>query len=152
MAEKTSRKGCLGIGCFGTGCLGVGCLVVLVLAAFFLMGSIGGDGRSSRSDRTAKAAAALAYLPTEVPEVKWVEVDGNNAYVGFSPVPGDIRGVVNGAAFNGNRAIGFGFHVWAVNANTASKGWRPGAAGLICEATARKGRVTDSSCPKIPPS
>lgn len=98
------------------------------------------------NQRTQAASGALAYLNTEVPEVAWVEVEGNEAFIGFKERPSDLGAVVYAAAFHGNRAIGFGFHVWAVDATVAQKGWRPGDPGFICEATVRKGKVTDNSC------
>ena len=102
------------------------------------------SGGSGRED---KSRAALAYLTDgTVSEVQWVEHNGNSVYVGFSPKPSDLRWVINGAALKCNKAIDFGCHVWAVDARRVSRPWRPGQAGLICEATARHGKVTDSNC------
>ena len=85
----------------------------------------------------------LAYLK-DIPEIAWVEFDGNNVYIGFKERPSDLRTIVNGAALWGNKAYGFGVHVWAVEARY--RGWRPGEGPYYCEATARYGKVQDSSC------
>ena len=119
--------------------------LLVVLAGFLMMKTCGGSASSSNSAVTATISSALAYLK-EVPEISWVEFEGNEAYLGFSTIPDDFEAVVNLAALNANRAIGRGAHVWAVDANKAKPGWRPGDAGFICEATARHGKVEDSSC------
>lgn len=81
----------------------------------------------------------LDYLRTEVPELAWMEVDGNNVYLGFRfDIPDDWRLIVNGAALSGNRATDFGVHVWATQAR---EGWRPGDRGVLCQATARDGHL-----------
>ena len=99
------------------------------------------------SQSIAKDQAALenrlAYLK-DIPEIAWVEFDGNDVYIGFKQRPSDLRAIVNAAAVWGNRAYGFGVHVWAVEAKY--RGWRPGNAPYYCEATARYGKIQDSSC------
>jgi hypothetical protein len=86
----------------------------------------------------------LSYLD-EVSEISWVEIDGNNVYIGFRSIPEDYDMIVRAAAFHGNNAIDFGVHVWAIDAKYT--GWRPGQGKpFICEATARYGRVQDSNC------
>ena len=141
--------------------LGCGLLGFLAWLAFlavtFLPALSGRESRGPEPDRptvTERLAAStaaemervgLAYLEG-LAGVAWVEVDGNDAYIGFHSVPSDLRTVVNGAAFQGNRATGFGFHAWAVDARRSSPGWRPGQAGFVCSATARHGRVESSDC------
>lgn len=99
-----------------------------------------------RIDATAERVnEKLAYL-SELDGISWVEVSGNDVYIGFEAAPSDIDWVVAGAALNGYKALGSGFHAWAVDAKIASSGWRPGTPGFICEATARYGRVKDNSC------
>ena len=142
------------------GCLAaIGCLVLLV-AAFILIpvifspsgstsrGSGSGDGGSASISRTEAASKALAYLGTEVDELAWYEVDGNEVFIGFNPIPSDVGLVTHFAAMNGNKAIGFGFHAWAVDARKADKGWRPGDPGGICEVSVRHGKVESNSCPR----
>ena len=86
-------------------------------------------------------AERLSYLTTEVPEIAWVEVDDNDVYIGFKQIPDDMDLIVRFAAVNGNTAINFGVHVWAVPAT--SRGWRPGTGPYYQEVTARYGRVED---------
>ena len=80
----------------------------------------------------------LSYL-SEVPEIVWYEVERNNVYIGFSPLPEDWEMIIKGAALRGNQAINFGCHVWAVDAN--KKGWRPGDSPFYGEITARHGKL-----------
>ena len=98
------------------------------------------DGTTNEPERLAEA---LAYL-NEIDDVTWVEVDSNNAYLGFASVPEDLALIVNAAAMNGNEVLGFGVHVWAVQADL---GWRPGQPGLLCEATARGGQFENTCEP-----
>ncbi|MFI3298739.1 MAG: hypothetical protein R3Y49_02935 [Rikenellaceae bacterium] len=46
----------------------------------------------------------------------WCVVDNNIAYIGFSDFPTDVKTICNSTAFQGNKALGFGFHVFAVDA------------------------------------
>ena len=80
----------------------------------------------------------LAYL-TSIPEVDWVKFDDNNVYVGFSSYPTDGNLIIKFAAVNGNEAINFGCHVWAVHANQANNPPYYGTMSgkLYDEATAR---------------
>lgn len=80
----------------------------------------------------------LSYL-SEVPEIVWYEIERNNVYIGFSPLPEDWEMIIKGAALTGNHAINFGCHVWAVDAN--KKGWRPGDSPFYGEVTARYGKL-----------
>lgn len=87
--------------------------------------------------------AELAYL-NDIDEVAWVEIDGNNVYIGWDDPPGDLGAINRAAAMAGNRAIDFGVHVWSVKGG--APGWRPGGGPYLCETTARHGRLEDSSC------
>jgi len=84
----------------------------------------------------------LAYL-NEIPDVAWVEFEQNNVYIGFRRVPSDLRNIVNGAAFAGNKEID-GVHVWAVPED--QRGFKPGSGPYICSATARYGKVQKNNC------
>jgi len=84
----------------------------------------------------------LSYLK-DLPEVGWVRFDGNTVYVGFKKRPADLASIVGAAAFHGNKAYGFGVHVWAVPANNPN--WKVGDT-YYCEATGRYGKVEDNSC------
>ena len=85
----------------------------------------------------------LAYL-NNIPEISWVEFDGNNAYIGFKKYPPDLRLIMSSAALIGNKANGFGVHLWAVEAT--QRGWRPGKGHYYCECTARYGKIQNNSC------
>ena len=85
----------------------------------------------------------LAYLQN-IPEVSWVEFDENDVYIGFNERPSDLRLIMSSAALIGNRAYGFGVHLWAVKAT--QRGWRPGKGSYYCECTARYGKIKDNSC------
>ena len=82
----------------------------------------------------------LVYLE-RIEEVAWVQFDRNNVYIGFRNRPEDLAAVVNAAAVLGNKAHGFGVHVWAFDSRYT--GWRPGDGPYYCEATARRGKLTD---------
>ena len=92
-----------------------------------------------RSGREVRLTARLDYL-LDIPEVQWTEVDGNTVYIGFREIPADLKDVCNAAAANGNRAISFGVHVWAVPA-ASGRGWRPGDGPYYYETTARYGSL-----------
>jgi len=133
------------------GCGKVGCALVIVLVVWLLVKMWGDilsmDLPDTDTKTTATAQEALAYLSTDVEEVQWLDFDGNDLYIGFRPIPGDLCTVIGGAAFRGNQATNFGYHVWAVDASKAAKGWRPGdPAGLICMATARHGESEVNDC------
>ena len=110
-------------------------LTVTILLALATSNTMAGDQDALKS--------RLEYLK-DIPEIAWVEFDGNNVYIGFKKRPSDLRTIVNAAALWGNKAYGFGVHVWAVEARL--RGWRPGEGPYYCEATARYGKVQDSSC------
>ena len=85
---------------------------------------------------------ALSYL-NKVTEIKWVDIDNNNVYIGFNPLPSDYKILCKAAALHGNNAINFGVHVWAIDASKYQKGWRPGNGTYYYEVTARYGKIKD---------
>lgn len=111
-------------------------LVLLVAALSFLFIPMTATGEDA-----AALKSSLQYL-SKIDEVRWLEFDRNNVYIGFDRRPADLAAVVNAAAVIGNRAYGFGVHVWAVNAENS--GWRPGDGPYYCEATARHGELKNS--------
>ena len=98
--------------------VGVWVISVILLVVGISMLPDDPDGTTNEPERLAEA---LAYL-NEIDDMTWVEVDSNNAYLGFASVPEDLALIVNAAAMNGNKVLGFGVHVWAVQADL---GWRP---------------------------
>ena len=101
-----------------------------------IKGTLGIARNESAMER--KLQEAMSYL-NELYEVDWYEVDGNNVYIGFEPLPDDWQIVINGAALHGNKTTNFECHVWAINAN--QKGWRPGDGLFHGKATAYSGRL-----------
>lgn len=85
---------------------------------------------------------AMSYL-SEIPEIEWYEIQRNNVYIGFKILPSDWQIIINGAALRGNETIDFGVHVWAIDSNRFSKGWRPGDGPFYGEMTARYGKLQD---------
>ena len=83
----------------------------------------------------------LSYLNTTF-GISWVVFDKNSVYIGFETVDNDLGMIVRGAAVQGNKAYGFGVHIYAVDANKGD--WK--TAPHYCTATARHGRVTKSNC------
>ena len=89
--------------------------------------------------RERRAKTALKYLD-DIEEIKWVQFEDNNAYIGFDPLPNDWQAIIRAAALHANKATDFGFHVWAVKAE--ARGWRPGSSrSLYGEVTARHGKI-----------
>lgn len=112
------------------------------------LGDTGAPDESQQSEDQDRAVrSALAHLDDRelLPEVAWWEVDGNDVYIGVR-LPADLQSIVNPAALHCQQALDRGCHAWAVDASASSRGWRPGDPGALCEATARYGRVEDSSC------
>ncbi len=128
---------------------GLGCLVLIGLALAILFSR----GRHEGSSET-EATQALLYLKTAVAQVAWDEVGSDNVYIGFSSRPDNLSTIVSEAAIAGDQATGHAYTAWAVDAGVAKQGWRPGDAGLICSATARRGRVESNTCqqPESPSS
>jgi len=144
-----------------------GCLVVIIaLFSLFIIGSFVPDHKttkampqspktvapwtssvgsiectlSSGSERELSIKNALNYLQ-DVSEIVWIEIDGNNVYLGFSQRPSDLPLVVKGVALRANEAINFGVHTWAVDAR--HRGWRAGDGSYWFETTARYGQIND---------
>lgn len=65
-----------------------------------------------------KLRARLNYL-MELDEVQWVEVDDNSVYIGINTLA-DLKLICNAAAYVGNKDIGFGVHVYAIDARKHS--------------------------------
>jgi len=116
--------------------------VPLLSAADTIQPIIQNVGTSKTRDQAA-LQNRLLYL-SDIPEISWVEFDGNNVYIGFKELPSDLRTIINAAAVHGNRALGFGVHVWAIKAS--NKKWRPDSGSYLCEATARYGKIEHNSC------
>ena len=82
----------------------------------------------------------LKYLKN-IKEVSWYEVENDNVYIGFSPVPSNWLAIIKEAALRGNKAINFRFHAWAVDAS--KKGWRPGDSSYYGDTTAKYGSIME---------
>jgi hypothetical protein len=100
-------------------------------------------GIAVAAEKSSVLRSALSYL-NDINEIAWVDIEDNNVYIGWKSIPPDFSVINRGAAFQGNKALDFGVHVWSVKA--AQRGWRPGAGPYLCETTARYGKVQDSSC------
>jgi hypothetical protein len=126
MAAKKKRMGCGKV--FLALVVGVVVIVAVVLAV-----TAPDRGQDQMYGKTPQAERALLYF-NELKEIKWVEIDGNNAYIRFDPLPSDWQMVISGAAFSAN--IAADFHVWAVRAS--EPGWRPGDSPHYGEVTVLK--------------
>jgi len=93
---------------------------------------------SNGNSKESKIKKELTYL-NDITEIAWYEVDDNDVFIGFSPIPNDWKTILKGAALRANKKINFGVHVWALNSN--QKGWRPGDGRYIGEVTARYGKI-----------
>jgi len=113
--------------------------IILIAIIFIFLISIA-FVQAGRRDQKA-LEARLAYLK-DIAEISWVIFDKNNVYLGFNKIPDDMGTIVRGAALQGNKAYGFGVHVWAMDANKGD--WK--TAPHYYTATARHGRVAKSSC------
>ncbi|MEW6670186.1 MAG: hypothetical protein AB1427_00700 [Thermodesulfobacteriota bacterium] len=111
-------------------------IVILILYVAVFAGNAGAADQQALNNR-------LSYLK-DIPEIAWVRIERNNVYIGFKERPPDLNNIVNAAAVHGNRAYGFGVHVWAIEAKYPN--WKPGDAPFYCEATARQGKLEGSGC------
>ena len=93
---------------------------------------------SNFSTKESTIRNAIKYAK-DIKEIKWIEIDDNDIYVGFKPVPSDWKPIIIGIALSGNKAINYGVHTWAVN--SGQKGWRPGQGSYIGKVTARYGKI-----------
>lgn len=114
--------------------------VAMLLTAALACQTTPAPRRSSRS-----LEPAVAYL-RNVPGVAWIHVNDNRVGIGWKSRPSDLGVITRAAAVNGNRALGFGVHVWSVNAKGHTTPTDPTTLPIICTATARNGKVTDSDC------
>lgn len=127
-------------------------LILLILGIFlFLLGGciLGGCqegveeerllGRDNTEDQYQRQLKDLLGTFATMPEVRWMEFEGNNVYVGFRRFPADTRQLIHAWALQGNLKIDFGVHVWAIE--DVEPGWRPGKPGRFMEATARYGKI-----------
>ncbi|HEY8503803.1 MAG TPA: hypothetical protein VIL46_04430, partial [Gemmataceae bacterium] len=101
--------------------------------------SRGGSSYSGGSSNEQKLRAVLGNIPLTVEEAEWVEFDDNIVYVGFRTRPADLDALLRAWAVQGNAAINFGCHVWAVPASNPRSD--PLRGGHYAEVTARYGRV-----------
>ena len=111
----------------GFGCLTIILIIValgVLLAVFASLFSSKPPAANNGPSNATKLKTALTYLTEKVPEIDWVEFQDNDVYIGFNKRPDDLDAVLAAAALNGNRAINFGVHVWAVDSK--QKHWRPG--------------------------
>ena len=80
--------------------------------------------------------ARLAYLD-DMAQVRWIDFEGGDVYIGFDEKNSDTAEIVNTAAMVGHKAHGKSVHVYAVNGG--EPGWRPGDGPIWCEAEVRLG-------------
>lgn len=114
---------------------------IVMFVLLFVLCKIGTTETSrDNSYKTLLVEDALSYL-TDIEEIKWVKIDSNNAYIGFSPRPNDWELIIKGAALNANKVTNFGFHVWAVDASKYNESWTPSTGKAFGEVTARKGKI-----------
>ena len=97
----------------------------------------------SHAEDQAALEEKLAYLK-DLPEISWVKFLGNDVIIGFNEHPKDLRSIINAAALHGNKAYGFGVHVWAVDAKYTN--WDVWQDSAICTATARYGKIEKNTC------
>ena len=115
-------------------------IYIMIFLIGFLLTAIVTAAQAGRRDQGA-LKERLSYLK-DIPEISWIVIVKNNVYLGFNKKINDMGAICRGAALNGNRAYGFGVHVYAVDGHQAD--WRK--AKHYCRATARRGKVTRSNC------
>ena len=115
-------------------------IIIILIVLIFVILISATYVTASRRDQSA-LKKSLAYLH-DIPEISWVVIVRNNIYIGFNKRIKDMGAICRGAAVNGNRAYGFGVHIYAVDGYQAD--WRKSK--HYCAVTARSGRVTKSSC------
>jgi len=117
-------------------------VIAAVLLVFYIVyscerasvGPIGGDQHGHKLRSLTSGIRAL-------PQVRWVETDGNTIYIGFSDFPDDTRQLIRAWALQANARTEQGVHVWAVQG--VPRGWRPGEAGRFITTTARGGTIRE---------
>jgi ABC-type oligopeptide transport system substrate-binding subunit len=113
------------------------------IVGFVLFACVPGSNNSSSSSGAPRSSSSVSsstfnYL-NDINEVAWVQLNGNNLYIGFTSFPSDVAAIIRAAALTGNRETNFGFHVWAVEASRRDYAQNPG--GRFFEVTARNGRI-----------
>lgn len=69
---------------------------------------------NNRSTQAVKIASVSGHLDN-IPEVKWYYIEDNAIYIAFDPIYDGYQQTCNATAFKGNKAIGFGTHVYALD-------------------------------------
>lgn len=117
-------------------------ILLVLLCTSFIADSPGGPASrfSSDADHENQLNTVLGGIST-MPEVAWVRFDRNTVYVGFRERPPDLHALIRAWALQGNFAINFGCHVWAIDGTQAGRDWEPGDTGLWAEVTARYGKI-----------
>jgi hypothetical protein len=132
MASSRIHRGCL------KGFIGLVVVSTAVIVAAVSAIMTCGQEQEHVYGENSVAETSLYYLEG-LEEIKWVEVDGNAAYIGFDPLPTDWQMVIRGAAFKVSAETDFGFHAWAVRAS--EPGWRLGDGPYYGMVTVRKKRL-----------
>ena len=119
-------------------------VVIGIGVVFYFIGSLDKSGSTyskPKDNQKEKTLNGLMIYLDDIQEVDWWEVDDNTIYISFNPVPDDWNAIIRGAALGGNKAIGSGVHVWALN--NQRRGWRPSNKGddYLGNTTARYGKI-----------
>lgn len=118
--------------------LGMGLLFFYIGKTSLKSGSTKGKPSKSQLSKGSVLKSELNYL-NDIKEITWWEVDDNDVYINFEPLPTDWNMIIRAAALKGNKAIDFGVHVWSMSGK--QKGWRPGDSGYTGSVTARYGKI-----------
>jgi len=110
-------------------------IVVKKSKKFFIM--------KNGSQREITIKISLSYLKDTNEDISQVKIDGNNVILKWSSIPSYFNLSNRAIAFNANRALGSGVHVWSVP--NSHRGWNP-ITNYICTTTARYGKVKRSTC------
>lgn len=90
-------------------------LVALICIVLFVQKPTGHDKRQPQTRETLLKNATFYLVDRE--DVKWIEYEDNEIFIGFLPLPADYSRVCNNAAKIGNKAIDFGCRVYAYDAS-----------------------------------
>ncbi len=118
-------------------------LLFIILGIGFLFFYIGrtdksGSTYSKSTTSTKSLMTAMNYL-NDISEISWWEVDDNDVYINFEPLPSDWNMIVRAVALKGNKTTNFGVHVWVMSGK--QKGWKPRDGGHLKQITARYGKI-----------
>jgi len=79
----------------------IGCFTsfLLIAVVLFVIGSLIGEDKQATTKTTRETVEpidprlqkALAYLTTEIQEIEWVQLEGNNVYIGWNSYPADLK-------------------------------------------------------------